>query len=294
MNLHALLAVLPPKRTAVPFPPHLLGAFRRKSITFANGVTDETTVVAWFQSAGFTIDLRLPDGMTTPVTQRQGWIGDTVWDEAAQLLSWTVPTSYQPRNQWPEPARLHAIGNAVIEFAPSGAYVEDWRQQATTGPLLGLRLTGMVEAASGDEVTLDGGLVLAGDHLAFARARHPATEARLHGCEDLDQAVATGAFSLAEVESYEVSVALAGDVVTHSTQPARAGEPIVDDGFAVAPDGSVTLLQRIDGRPWTLHFAVDHFDPDCTFGNTTPLTEEACAWMTRESAHLFPNADICR
>ena len=48
-------------------PSYLLGAFRRKSITFANGLTDEKTIVYWFQSKSFTIDLRLKEANTTPV-----------------------------------------------------------------------------------------------------------------------------------------------------------------------------------------------------------------------------------
>ncbi|VWX54290.1 hypothetical protein [Novosphingobium sp. 9U] len=238
MTLRELIAHLPTKLAEVPFPPHLLGAFRRKSITFATGATDESTHVFWFQSAGFTIDLRLTHGVATPVAQRQGWIGDTVWDNAAQLLSWNIESSYQPRNQWPEPARLHAIGNAVIEFAPSGAYVEDWRQQAVGGPLLGLRLTGMVDEATGAAIAMDGGLIVAGEHVALACARHPEVEGHLRDWGDLDAAIASQAATAAEVESYEVSVALCGATVTHSTQTARVGAAIADDQFAIDADGA--------------------------------------------------------
>ncbi|MBB4858934.1 hypothetical protein HNO88_002260 [Novosphingobium chloroacetimidivorans] len=294
MNLQQLCAGLPPKRADVPFPTHLLGVFRRKSITFATGVTDERTVVYWFQSAGFTIDLRLPHGDRTRVAERQGWIGDTVWDDAAGLLSWNIASSYQPRNQWPEPARLHAIGNAVLEFAPSGAYVEDWRQQATIGPLLGLRLIDMVDEATGERISLDGGLVLAGDHVAFARARQPGIQARLLDVEDLDAAVSAGLTTSAEVESYEVSVALGGELVTFSTQDQRIGQAIVGPEFEITPDGDVTLPRIIDGRAWLLRFAVDCYDPACAFGNQSPLTPEARVWMDRESEHLLVNAETCR
>jgi len=119
MTLAVLLAVLPPTGLADPaFPRHLLGAFRRKSITFCTGLTDEHSVVFWFQSGRFTIDLRLPDGAAMPATDRQGWIGETLWDRQAQQLSWTIARSYQPRNQWPEPVRLSFIGNSVLEVAP--------------------------------------------------------------------------------------------------------------------------------------------------------------------------------
>ena len=43
--------------------------------------------------------------------------------------------------QWPEPpATLHSIGSCILEFSPSNAYVEDWRQQTRYRFILGLRL----------------------------------------------------------------------------------------------------------------------------------------------------------
>jgi len=99
MRLADLLYALPPVVPAQPaFPRRLLGAFRRKSITFCTGVTDEATVVYWFQSRSFTLDLRLPDGAATSVSDRQGWVGDTLWDEERQQMSWSIARSYQPRN----------------------------------------------------------------------------------------------------------------------------------------------------------------------------------------------------
>lgn len=271
MTLDELVHALPPTGVeAIAFPPALLGAFRRKSITFCTGLTDETTQVYWFQSASFTIDLRLTDGAATPVADRQGWIGDTHWDAQGGELSWTVGYSYQPHNLWPEPARLAFIGNSVIEFAPSGAYVEDWRQLATTGPLLGLRLAGITNAATGQEHAADGGLILAGDHMAFVLSRP------VHLQDD--------------AESFETSVAIAGQLVTHSTQNARYGQAIVPDSFELAPDGSVLLTLGAHGTDWHLRFSVDAFVPDFTFSNTSPATPEAHAWLERERAHLARHA----
>ncbi len=266
MTLAALLATLPPRAADTAFPPHLLGAFRRQSITFCNGLTDTVTRVFWFQSRSFTIDLRLPDGVATPVDQRQGWIGDTCWDAAAGEMSWRIAASYQPHDQWPEAARLLPIGNSVIEIAPSGAYVEDWRQQATRGPLLGLRLSEVVDATTGESDAREGGLIVAGPHIALAVAR-PARAAT-------------------DLEAYEVSVALDGEGVTWSTQGTRYGEPIVRGAFAMESDGSVTLTQP----ERTLRFTVDACVPDMTFGNVTPSTDAAAAWWRREAAHLARHA----
>ncbi|MEH3098755.1 hypothetical protein [Sphingomonas adhaesiva] len=266
MTLAALLATLPQRAADPAFPAHLLGAFRRHAITFCNGLTDTVTRVFWFQSRTFTIDLRLPDGAATPVDQRQGWIGDTLWDAAAGEMSWRIPASYQPHDQWPEAARLLPIGNSVIEIAPSGAYVEDWRQQAVRGPLLGLRLTAVVDTATGASEPREGGLIVAGPHIALAVAR-PSHRA-------------------AEMEAYEVSVALDGDRVTWSTQSARYGVPIVPGTFQLEPDGAVVLVQPSR----TLRFVVDAHVTEMTFGTETPCTQAAASWWRREAEHLARHA----
>jgi hypothetical protein len=290
MNLDALLRQLPPKPPLnLPFAPGLLGAFRRKSITFCTGVTDETTIVYWFQSRSFTIDLRLPDAAVTPVTERQGWVGDTLWDEATSELSWRVERSYQTRNQWPEPARLGFIGNCVLEYAPSGAYVEDWRQQSSSGPLLGLRLNGMIDAATGAELPLDGGLVLAGEHAGFACARLPHVDAALRGVDSLDAALASGLVTEAEIESYEVSVAIGGRAITHSTQPDRCGEAI-DGAFAIRDDGRIAQEAVIGGASCTLLYDIDVFVPNFTFTTQTHCAPEAREWLEREGHHLQRHA----
>lgn len=295
MTLIELLANLPATGLGdLGFPHHLLGAFRRKSITFCTGVTDEATVVYWFQSRTFTIDLRLPDADTTPVVHRQGWVGDTIWDESTGQLSWRVERSYQPRNQWPEPATFRFIGNSVLEFAPSGAYVEDWRQQSSTGPYLGLRLRGMRNEATGEDMTMEGGLVLAGDHVAFARSRLPAVDAALRDADHLERALAKGAVSEAEIESYEVSVATGGQTITHSTQPSRLGQTIASGAFEIAADGSVLMQQVVDGAPCTLRFDLDLYMPEFSFGTTTTSTPDALEWMQRESDHLAPRAVMTR
>lgn len=293
MTLDQLLAVLPPRPLGdLVFPRHLLGAFRRKSITFCTGLTDETTPVYWFQSRSFTLDLRLPGLDQTAVSDRQGWVGDTLWDERHAELSWSIARSYQPRNQWPEPARLAFIGNSVLEFAPSGAYVEDWRQQSTQGPLLGLRLTAMREEATGARHAMDGGLIMAGAHIALARSRLPADDAALAETESLEQALANGCTSAAAIESYEVSVALGSEIVTHSTQPARRGKPIAPGPFTLLPDGTVTQECAIDGARWTRFYTVDVFEPDFAFATCTPAAPDALAWLEAERAHLARHARV--
>jgi hypothetical protein len=295
MTLDELLAELPSASCAgLAFPTRLLGAFRRKSITFANGLTDENTIVYWFQSKTFTIDLRLPDGAATPVTLRQGWVGDTVWDTKAQQLSWAVNRSYQPRNQWPEPAMLGFIGNSVIEYAPSGAYVEDWRQQSTTGPLLGLRLVSMLDLADGQSHIMDGGLIIAGEHAAYAQSRLPAVDDVLIEAGDLAEALASRLASELEVESYEVSVATSGLLITHSTQPHRLNQPILTGDFEITPDGFVAVSKTVGGVPCQLRFKIDCYETDFAFAHTTTCTPDAALWLEQEKDHLMHHAIAVR
>lgn len=293
MNLAELLACLPPTGlNDLTFPRHLLGAFRRRSITFCTGVTDEKTVVHWFQSRSFTIDLRLPDGDATRVVDRQGWIGDTRWDEARRQLSWTIESSYQPRNQWPEPAALHFIGNSVIEFAPSGAYVEDWRQQSCAGPLLGLRLVEMVDPDTGRGIALDGGLIIAGEHSAYVQSRPPLIDRAMANAISLEHALCEGGVSERDIESYEVSVAVAGDVVTHSTQPGRVGDALVSGDFAIEPDGRITSSRAVGSDTCRLRFELDCYCPDFDFGLATQSSAEALGWIERERDHLMRHAQV--
>lgn len=295
MTLADLLEVLPPTDLdRLAFPRHLLGAFRRKSITFCTGLTDEQSVVYWFQSKSFTIDLRLPDGAATPVTDRQGWTGDTLWDDRKQQMSWAIKRSYQPRDQWPEPASFGFIGNSILEYAPSGAYVEDWRQQADEGPLLGLRLTTLRHQASGRNFAMKGGFVLAGPHAAFALSRLPEVEDALRHAATLEQAMIDGIVSEEQIESHEVSVALDGAAITHSTRPQRLGQPIARGDFAITPAGDVIMHTAIDGASCSLHFTVDVYLPAFTFAAITPSTAEALDWMQREQRHLNRHARIAR
>jgi hypothetical protein len=295
MTLAELLERVPPIGLEdLTFPRRLLGGFRRKSITFCTGLTDETTIVYWFQSKTFTIDLRLPAGAGTGLLDRQGWTGDTCWDQASRQLSWAIRRSYQPRNQWPEPASLSFIGNCILEFAPSGAYVEDWRQQSTRGPLLGLRLLSLLDEASGQVHPMDGGLILAGEHAAYTQSRLPMVDDALQSAGSLEQALADGIASEQEIASYEVSAAMDGPAITHSTQPERLGQTIVAGDFEIAGDGSVILAKALAGVPCRLRFAVDVHVPDFKFDSRTDCTPDAQDWLERERGHLTRNAAIVR
>jgi len=270
-------------------PGFLYGAFRRKSISFFNGLTDENTIVYWFQSRSFTIDLRLKSQTRTAVQERQGWIGNTLWDNASQLLSWDVKdyANYQNHVQWPEPARLHAIGNCILEFSPSNVYVEDWRQQVQHGLFLGLRLQSALDVQSGQELEMDGGLIICADHIAYALTRLPEVQSAVAQM-DL-KAVDPTVFAL--LESFEVSIGTDGQAKTYSTRSSEIGKTFNLENFEVLNESTLVQHVILDDREIDLVFELDMYQPDYEFQHTTPTTTQAESWLKSEQDHLMQHAE---
>ncbi|WP_180038419.1 hypothetical protein [Acinetobacter sp. YH16052] len=290
MNLFEVIKTLKP---TIPqpeiIPDFLYGAFRRKSISFYNGLTDENTIVYWFQSRSFTIDLRLKSQTGTAVQERQGWIGNTLWDSASQLLSWEVKdyANYQNHVQWPEPARLHAIGNCILEFSPSNVYVEDWRQQVQHGLFLGLRLQSALDIQSGQTLEMDGGLIICADHIAYALTRLPEVQSAVAQM-DL-KAVDPTVFTL--LESFEVSISIDGQSKTYSTRSNETGKAFNLENFEVLDETRLVQHVILDGRDIDLIFELDIYQPDYQFQYTTPTTTQAEIWLKSEQDHLMQHAE---
>ncbi|WP_441373027.1 hypothetical protein [Acinetobacter lwoffii] len=290
MNLFEVIKTLKPT-TPQPeiIPGFLYGAFRRKSISFYNGLTDENTIVYWFQSHSFTLDLRLKSQTGTAVQERQGWIGNTFWDNASQLLSWDVKdyANYQNHVQWPEPARLHAIGNCILEFSPSNVYVEDWRQQVQHGLFLGLRLQFALDVQSGQELEMDGGLIICADHIAYALTRLPEVQSAVAQMDF--KAVDPTVFTL--LESFEVSISIDGQAKTYSTRSSETGKLFNLENFEVLDETRLVQHVILDGRDIDLIFELDIYQPDYQFQYTTPTTTQAEIWLKSEQDHLMQHAE---
>lgn len=290
MNLlEAIKALTPTTTQPEVVPSFLYGAFRRKSISFFNGLTDENTIVYWFQSRSFTIDLRLKSQTGTAVQERQGWIGNTLWDSASQLLSWEVKdyANYQNHVQWPEPAKLHAIGNCILEFSPSHVYVEDWRQQVQRGLFLGLRLQSAIEVQSGQSLEMDGGLIICADHIAYALTRLPEVQSAVAQM-DL-KAIDPTVFAL--LESFEVSIGTDGQTKTYSTRTSETGKTFNLENFEVLDETRLVQNVILDGRDINLIFEIDIYQPDFVFQHTTVTTSEAENWLKSEQDHLMHHAE---
>lgn len=294
MNLFKLLThIAPTPLEDAEIPTNLFGAFRRKSITFFNGLTDEHTLVYWFQSKSFTIDLRLKDMRNTPILERQGWIGKTLWDTQQQLLSWQVDASasYQNHNQWPEPAKLHAIGNCFLEFSPSNVYVEDWRQQATQGLFLGLRLRSATHIESGNTFAMDGGLIICGSHIAYAQSRFPDIQQQILKHDTLQAAIDAG-MSLAQINSYEVSIGHDGIHKHLSTQNHQLLQKFDFENFDLLNPNQLQQHKVILGEQYLLTFDIDAYQASYVFQIETDTHEESQAWLKQEQSHLMHHAKV--
>lgn len=290
MNLFEVIKSLKPVPSQPEIIPEFLyGAFRRKSISFYNGLTDKNTIVYWFQSRSFTIDLRLKSQTGTAVQERQGWIGNTLWDSASQLLSWEVKdyANYQNYVQWPEPAKLHAIGNCILEFSPSNVYVEDWRQQVQYGLFLGMRLQSALDVQSGQTLEMDGGLIICADHIAYALTRLPEVQSAVAQM-DL-KAVDPTVFAL--LESFEVSIGTDGQAKTYSTRSSETGKAFNLENFEVLNESSLVQHVILDDRQIDLIFELDIYQPDYQFQYATPTTTQAESWLKSEQDHLMQHAE---
>jgi len=302
MNLLELAARYP-QRAEGGVPDWMLGHFRRRTISFADGRSDQRTQVHWLQSRSFTIDLRLPDAPALPVrawqdydaaelrqlANHEGWVADSVWADG--YLSWHGGVSLQLHNRWPEPAQLQRIGNCMIEFGTSGAYVEDWRLQASSGQLIGLRLLEECDAESGEVLQRGGGLILCGEQLGRVHGRGKELGESALQLRERAELARGDAQALVELFDFETSLAYVDDQgryqVALSTLPERVGQMVSLEGFEQPAAGRVCQhLQRPDGRAVVRTFIIDTLEPDWRADLATPTTDEAQRWFAAEGETL--------
>lgn len=296
------------QRAATSVPDWMLGFYKRYAISFANGMTDLHTHVYWLQSRNFTIDLRLPlaadQAPAKPLAEytaaelavlanNEGWMAQSDWDGTS--LSWRpTEVSLQLHNRWPEPAILKRIGNCMVEFCASDAYVEDWRlQPSQTGPLIGLQLIEERDVTSGTVRHRGGGLIVCGDYAALVLGRSATI-----GSGDavpLKALVAEAGSNVLLLETlfnFETSVAQGsletGFEVTLSTQPERIGQKLISlDGFEyIAAENVVRQRLEVDGMPVERVFTIDTLESNVRFDQTTNFTPTAMQWFETESPTL--------
>src|SRR5271166_782727 len=201
-------------------PDWMLGCFRRRFITYYTGASDTSTEVYWLQSRKLSAEVRIPARRPDPrgrasygdysheelkaLADVEGGIAETAWD--GEIMHWSSLVAFQLHQKWPEPGLLRRIGDCMMEFAPSGAYVEDWRlQPSRPGPVVGLRLLREFNVESGAVTHSGGGLVVCGDHAALVLGRPRA----LPPCGRVSELIRDSAgSSLQDVFSCEASIAM--------------------------------------------------------------------------------------
>lgn len=309
LELCSLQGTTPPSRTV---PQWTLGCFKRRSITFFNGDSDDSTLVLWLQSRGLTGDLRLAADRPRPTSREalhdlplkdllrlaraEGGVSPTRFEpsgaagvELSGTMNWPDWTAFQLHDKWPEPGDLRRVGDCLIEYAPSGAYIEDWRlQQSGSGPLIGLQL---VEERD-DKGTLlhrGGGLVIAGEHALFVRGRAAAlpNAARI---TDLLERAGRESHLLDAIFGFEASYGRRDEAgrftIMASTLPWREGKPLMALGGFSLDDGIVLQKAREGGRGIERRFVVDTLEPNYEDWLATPATASAVAWLAAEPTLL--------
>ena len=296
-----LLAATRPYAEPLAVPRWTLGCFHRRCITFATGIEDASTRVIWIQSHGLTGDLRLPlvrpdvrargalEACTVAeraeLARGEGFVARTSWDGA--LMHWDAFAAFQPYEKWPEPGRLERVGACLVEWAPSGIYVEDWRlQPGGSGLSVGLQL---VSETGPDGVSRprSGGLVIAGDHaLMLIGRRTPLPEGRVHEILTADPDLWEDAFDC------EVAYAHRRDdgwPIQLAVDPFMEGRDLLGGAIFGADPSPDLLVQRNPGpdvawreRIWRIDTLRNDLDADAA----TPVLPVGMDWLIREADAL--------
>lgn len=281
------------------------GAFRRRSITFATGLEDTRTFVVWVQSHRLTGDIRIHPGRPKimhsdriedmdratleVLASVEGGYAETTWQD--QLMSWDNWVGFQPYNKYPEPGILRRTGDCMIEFAPSGIYVEDWRFLPSYKGLLGaLRLIAETDD-TGTTRARNGGLVIAGRHAMLTLERRQALPEGVPA----QQFVKRSQDALAAVRrvldctvDYAVNEG-SGFAIVASTNPWREGHPLpAVEGFERSPDPEV-LVERVRGEPGVVSrlWRIDSLQCGVEFPMATPAEPESLHWLQGEADTLI-------
>jgi hypothetical protein len=281
------------------------GTFKRRSITFATGLEDARTLVIWVQSHRATGDIRIHPGRPKiaasdrledmdratleVLASVEGGFAETAWQDG--LMSWDNWIGFQPYNKYPEPGILRRTGDCMIEFAPSGIYVEDWRYMASATGLLGaLKLIAEIDA-TGTTRARNGGFVFGGQHAILVLGRR----VPLPDGVPAQKFVRTSEDPLAAVRQVlDCSVDYAADDgkgfhVTASTDPWREGRRLgLTSCFEQSPDPDV-LVERVKDEPGIVSrlWRIDSLASGVTFPLATPAEPESLRWLQGEADTLI-------
>ena len=300
------LAAVAPRASPAPVPAWTWGCWRRRSITFAGGEEDLGAQAVRLQGQGLTGELRLP--AWRPDLRGRGGLGGCTVEELLDLsavegriadaaflngqMSWENASAFQPYPQWPESSQMQRVGTGLIETAPSGAWMQDWRlEPSSRGLHVALRL--MFETGlDGLTRPRDGGLIVCGEHCLFSLDRRRPLPSDAPVQQQMRQAGDPFAFADMAFEG-EVSYARrrpdGAFRVELSTDPFREGEiaPITDDFI---PTSISEVLRQVIGqgrdrivRQWR----IDTLMADVAVGPATETDRIGAAWLKREGKTML-------
>ena len=304
MTLEEIAATHPHSNT-LRVPQWAFGCVQRRSITFATGIEDTQTRVFWVQAHGMTGDIRIHPGrprITAETTLAsldretlsrlasiEGGVATTSW--SSPIMSWADWIGFQPYDKYPEPGVMHRIGDCMIECAPSGAYVEDWRfLPSAPGLLSGLRLVSETNVKK-DTYPRTGGLVVAGDHAIRTLGRYQELPDGTR-CQDF---VANSSDPTAALERVFQCVTdyMVRDgsrwTIAASTDPRREGSLVPLTGDLHPGTESGTLIETITDTTGIAQrlWRIDSLEANVTFSQSTPLASDRLAWLDREADTLI-------
>lgn len=300
------LAAATPRASPAPTPAWTWGCYRRRSITYASGQEDAGARVIRLQGQGLTGEVRAPAWRPAvaakgdfhacsveellELSAAEGGVADAAF--ANGQMTWDNASSFQPYPKWPEPAQMQRVGTGLIEFAPSGAYVQDWRlQPGSEGLHVALRL--MFETGlDGLTRPRDGGLLICGEHCLFSLDRRRALPSEAPVQQQMRQAGDPYAFADMAFDgetSYARRQPDGTFEVELSTHPFREGRtvPVLED---FVPTSISEVLRQVIGegeerivRQWR----IDTLIPDETISPVTETDKAGAAWLKREAKTLL-------
>jgi hypothetical protein len=290
-------------------PDWMIGCFKRRSISFANGKIDTKTHVFWLQGRNLTIDLRLPieaEMITNQtwqecstqeieqLTNYDGWSADSTWQN--NQLSWSGGSSFQIHNRWPEPAILSRVGDCMIEASPNESYIEDWRiKSKAPGALLSFELISEENLTTGELRHKGGALIINGDWAGLVLGR--AVDITLTNKDpkkliDIVKNNHTDKNFLKQVFNFETSVAqgslVDGFKVKYSTLNDRLEQPLFElNGFEIDEQANeVTQTFTLNNQQIKRRFAIDTLEANFAFSEKTHWRKETQKWFDGEQEVL--------
>jgi hypothetical protein len=304
MTLEEIAAATPPPN-ALRVPEWALGCVRRRSITMATAVEDSVTRVFWVQAHGMTGDIRIHPARPriaaatdlakldretlSLLASVEGGVATTSWNEP--VMSWADWIGFQPYDKYPEPGIMRRIGDCMIEFAPSGAYVEDWRfLPSAPGLLAALHLVSETDDY-GRSSARSGGLVVAGDHAIRTLARRDELPEGTRA-QDFVRASIDPSAALARVFDCITDYMIRDGndwIIEASTDPRREGLRVALTGDLMPGADPATVIETVTGasgisqRLWR----IESLEANRSFSQSTPLGPTQRAWLDREADTLL-------